>query len=527
MTGTDAPAPRMRWRLAGATLVGLAHGLTFSPSHSGTLQVLLFALAWGFVVGVGRVQPLTRPARAAAIGLAFGTGHFVSGIGWLYISMHYIGGLAAPLAAAAVLLLSLYLAAFGALAFALACRANLRGGAVAGVLTLAGAWTLGEWLRGVLFTGFPWLAAGYAHVDSLLAGLAPVLGVTGVTLAAVATAALIVTAIRAVTVRARALALATVVGLLIAGSLGSQAGWSNPATAPLRVRMLQGNVPQAMKFDPQRATRAMQEYIAAIDGEPVDLVVLPETAWIVPPSRTPPGLWRSLLDAAARVGPVALGAPVGVTPQQRALQPRTHLTNAVVTIDGEGRQLHRYDKRHLVPFGEFVPYGFQWFIDMMNIPLGNFARGDDDQPPLVINDARIAFNICYEDLFGPELRRQVTSGAQILVNVSNIGWFGRSHAVTQHLNISRMRAIELSRPVLRATNTGATASIDARGRVRALAPYHSVSTLETQVRGHSGLTPYARLGDWPALVAALAMTAVGLSMRGRTRPSPARSSPQV
>src|SRR5690606_33234966 len=136
------------------------------------------------------------------------------------------------------------------------------------------------------------------------------------------------------------------------------------------------------------------------------------------------------------------------------------LTNSVAVIDRSADVVWRYDKRHLVPFGEFVPFGFGWFVDLMHIPLGDFGRGSASQPPLAIGGQRVAFNICYEDLFGEELATQVRGGATILANVSNIAWFGDSHALAQHLQIARMRSIELARPTLRATNTGVTGAID-------------------------------------------------------------------
>jgi apolipoprotein N-acyltransferase len=180
----------------------------------------------------------------------------------------------------------------------------------------------------------------------------------------------------------------------------------------------------------------------------------------------------------------------------------------VAAIGAEGPLNWRYDKRHLVPFGEFVPTGFRWFVNLMHIPLGDFARGAPGQPALELRGQRLAFNICYEDIFGDELAPQVRAGATILVNVSNIAWFGDSPALPQHLQIARMRAMELARPMLRATNTGMTAAIDARGRVIAeLAPYVE-EALAVEVRGTTGLTPYARAGDLAPLALLVLMGAL-------------------
>ncbi|HEY0879376.1 MAG TPA: apolipoprotein N-acyltransferase, partial [Zeimonas sp.] len=194
------------------------------------------------------------------------------------------------------------------------------------------------------------------------------------------------------------------------------------------------------------------------------------------------------------------------------------LTNSVGVIDETGTIAWRYDKRHLVPFGEFVPFGFGWFVDLMHIPLGDFARGSARQRPLWIADQRIAFDICYEDLFGEEIAAQVRDGATILVNVSNIAWFGDSHALPQHLQIARMRAVELARPMLRATNTGVTAAIDAHGRVLARLEPYTAGVLEIEVQGTDGTTPYARHGNVPVLVLSIGFVAAALGMmRGAAR----------
>ena len=162
-----------------------------------------------------------------------------------------------------------------------------------------------------------------------------------------------------------------------------------------------------------------------------------------------------------------------------------------------------------MPFGEFVPWGFGWFVRMMHIPLGDFARGGAGQPPFEVGGQRIAFNVCYEDLFGEELRDALLGerGATVLANVSNIAWFGRSHALPQHLAIARMRTIETGRPMLRATNTGVTAAIDAHGRVIARLDDHVAGELDVRVQGTTGLTPFARTGNAPAWIGALLLVA--------------------
>ncbi|MFA7666718.1 MAG: apolipoprotein N-acyltransferase [Burkholderiaceae bacterium] len=519
---------------AAAFAAGLVHAASFAPLNLWWLQLL--ALAAGLRLACHSRSP-------GWSGWLFGFGWFVSGVAWLYISMHRYGGMPAPLAATALALFALYLGAFAAASFALAApalRAVLNGhttraaGVVAAVLGFAALWGASELARGWLFTGFPWLSAGYAHVDGPLAGAAPWVGVHGVgALAAAVAAALALVGPRPDNVGPRPPGKRRVMAALIAiAALPLAAGlalapihWSEPVGEPIEVRLLQGNVPQQMKFDPQRSLAAMQAYANAIAAAPADLVVLPETAWTLPWSRTPAAIADRITGSLAEGAVATIGMPLPAS--DRRGQPT--LSNSVAAIGRHGPLAWRYDKRHLVPFGEFVPPGFGWFVRMMAIPLGDFGRGGPDQPALTVRDQQVAFNICYEDIFGELLAPQVRAGATILVNVTNIAWFGDSHALPQHLQIARMRAIELARPMLRATNTGVTAAIDARGRVEAALEHYSEGALTVSLRGATGLTPYARAGTLAplALVALFALAARVLRNRpdrgGAARPRPTRA----
>jgi apolipoprotein N-acyltransferase len=517
------PAARAA-RVAHATAAfaaGLAHAAAFAPLNQWWLQPLALAAALWIAC---------RSRSAALAGLAFGFGWFASGVAWLYISMHRFGGMPAPMAGAALALFALYLGAFAALSFGLAAPALHRAQApgaparavVAAALAFGALWGAGELLRGWLFTGFPWLSSGYAHVDGPLAGLAPWVGVHGLgALAAVSAAALALALTPAPPptrrassggASARLPALSLVVVPLFAGAPLASIEWSQPVGQPISVRLLQGNVPQQMKFDAQRSLAAMQAYAAKIAAAPADLIVLPETAWTVPWSRTPLPIAEQITGSLAPGSVAAIGMPLPATDRHG----RPSASNSVAAIGPQGQLAWRYDKRHLVPFGEFVPAGFGWFVRMMEIPLGDFGRGGAQQPALAVRDQRVAFNICYEDIFGEELAPQVRDGATLLVNVSNIAWFGDSHALPQHLQIARMRAIELARPMLRATNTGVTAAIDARGRVTgALAPY-TEGALAVSLQGASGLTPYARAGTLAPL-ALVGLIGLAAWLAGRPR----------
>jgi apolipoprotein N-acyltransferase len=299
-------------------------------------------------------------------------------------------------------------------------------------------------------------------------------------------------------------ALAPAIALIAAGQALRAIDWTRPAGAPIEVRLIQGNVPQDLKFADGGMTLAEEAYLPLLrDAAAADLVVLPESVFPLPLSRLP----GPLLDALSALPAGGTALIFGIFIEQ----PLGEYYNSAVGLAPGAAVPQRYSKRHLVPFGEFIPPGFRWFVDLMRMPIGDQQRGAAYQPPMQLAGQRIAVNICYEDLFGAEIRRAWADPAQaptLLLNLSNLGWFGDSLALPQHLQVSRLRALETGRPVLRATNTGATAIVDARGEVVAQLPYLTRGVLGGAVQGHEGDTPYLRRGDAPALVAiALALLA--------------------
>jgi apolipoprotein N-acyltransferase len=483
-------------------LVGALQTVAFVAGDLWPLQMIAVGLlAWR----VGRASP----RRAAALGFAFGAAWLCAGTWWLFVSMHRYGGLAAPLAALAVLALAAFLSLY--LAAAMALAAHWRPSSPARAATVfAAAWLLAELARAVFLTGFPWVASGYAHVDSPLGGFAPWLGVYGIGALAAGLAARFgfadLRSGRAWVAPGVALALA-----LVGGALLGRLDFSAP-TRTLTISLLQGNVPQQEKFEPALLAEGLAATAAQIQAARGELVVGPETVVPVLPSELDDRWWQGLLERFRAPGRAAiLGIPMG--------DPAHGYTNSALGISAEASALpggvYRYDKHHLVPFGEFVPNGFHWFTEMMNIPLGDFARGPLAAPSFDVGGERVAPNICYEDLFGEELAARFVPEAMaptILANISNIGWFGRTIAVEQHLRISRMRSLELQRPMIRATNTGATVVIDHRGVVTHSLPPFSVGILEGSVEGRQGLTPFAiwagHLGLWPLWLLALALLLV-------------------
>lgn len=508
------------------------------------LQVVSLA---GLVALVARSRHLRE---AAALGFAFALAWLAGSWWWLFTSLHVYGNLPAPLAVASVLALagslSLYYAIATALAWRLGVPVQLGGSArprAAGwrfPLVFAAAWLLAELARGQWLTGFPWGAGGYAHVDGPLVVLAPWVGVYGIGFfAALAAAALtqLLSAPRSsfdpstADPARRSPAqghrlwlplgtLAILLGALWLVPAGDQAlaPQVSQAAPPLRVALLQGNIAQDEKFRPGSGIPlALDWYGRQMVGSSAQLVIAPETAIPLLPRDLPAGYLDEIAEQ-FRTGHRALmlGIPLGGE--------REGYTNSVIGLRPRA-DAYRYDKHHLVPFGEFIPPLFRWFTELMEIPLGDFRRGVLSQPAFQWQGQRLAPNICYEDLFGEQLaaRFAITEEAPtILVNVSNIAWFGDSVAIDQHLQISRMRALELRRPMLRATNTGATAIIDHQGRVTARLPRLTRGVLEGEVEGRRGITAFARwAGAWglaPLWLLGLVLLAfAAFSERGRDR----------
>ncbi|MEO8153739.1 MAG: apolipoprotein N-acyltransferase [Rhizobacter sp.] len=498
-----------------ALAFGALHSLPMSYPSTWWLQI-------GCVAGLAWQVSRATPWRAALVGWSFGTAWLAASVWWLYISMHRYGGLSSTLAVLAVFALSLFLSLYLAAAMALFARLR-RHRPLVDALLFGACWMLAELARGVIFTGFPWGAAGYAHVDGPLANLAPWVGVYGIGFVCACLGAGLVLGMRDAGQRSAGavLGLGASATVLIALALIKPAPFTQPTTQPatkLRVTLLQSNVPQDQKFVeaylPQTLAWAQTQLLAAKG----DLVLGPETIVPLLPEQLPGDYWTPLALHFQREQAALIGRPLGSF--------EAGYTNSVVGLSRDTVKwpggFYRYDKHHLVPFGEFIPSGFRWFTDLMNIPLGDFSRGVRVAPSFIVKSERVAPNICYEDLFGEELAARFTDmneAPTIFANLSNIGWFGDTIAIKQHLIISRMRAIEFQRPMLRATNTGATAVIDHHGVVvQSLAPF-TQGVLEAEIEGRQGLTPYAwwasRFGLWPLLAVAVALMVLTLPLRKR------------
>ncbi len=472
------------FRLLFATLLGSFSVLGFAPFH--VFPATIVGIAGLFYLW----QQAPGAKQAAWLGFFYGLGFFISGIYWIYISLHDFGGMPWWMAAFSTFCLCAFLSIFPLLTGWLSKRSSL-------VLFSAPLlWALSEWIRGWIFTGFPWLAIGYSQTpNSPLAGFLPVTGVYGVSLLTAAAAALLVLA---ATRWRRKLALALLVVILISGALLKMLPWTSPVGTPVSIALLQGNISQDLKWQQGELQRTLDIYHQLATDTAAKLIVLPETA-LPMLSQYVSADYLASLEAHARnqQGDLLYGV---VEYENEAFY------NSMLSVGSSPRQ--HYRKTHLVPFGEFIPLKqvFGWiYRDWLNIPLTDLARGGFHQQPLAIAGQKVAVNICYEDVFGEEIIHQLPQ-ATLLVNTSNDAWYGQSTAAYQHLQISQARALETGRMMLRATNTGATAIIDRNGEVLAQLPHFRTGILEGEAQGYAGSTPYILFGNWLFLL----ITASGL-----------------
>ncbi len=490
----------LRSRTGGALclLAGAATPLAFAPFDLWLFSIIGPAL---LLAGLGDA----KPRRAALRGWLFGVGFYGTGVSWVYVSIHEFGYAPAWLAASLTLLFVLFLALMPAL-LAWGWRRWFEHSAPALLFGFPGAWILIEWLRYWLLSGFPWNYLGYAHVDTPLAGWAPIGGVYALSwICAMSAGALVICLQRRFLPPAR---LAAVLLLLIGwggGWMLSGKEWTRPRDVPpLSVALVQGNISQDLKWQPAQLAPTLQVYEAETRAQlGRELVVWPEAAVPAFLHRVQP--WLDQLDELARGSGTGIitGIPYwGINPA-RPDDPVLH--NSITAI---GAASGLYHKRKLVPFGEYVPFDalLRGVIRFLDLPMSNFSAGGERQQGLFLQRAsgeiRIAPYICYEIVY-PDFVARTYAGADVLVTISNDAWFGASSGPAQHLQIARMRALELGREIIRATNDGYTALIDHRGAVTAVAPRFQTTTLTGRVRAYTGSTPFSRWGSGGALVLGL------------------------
>ncbi len=482
-----------------AFVAGLLCVFGFAPFYLFPIPII------SYLVLAAMLAAAPSAGSAMATGYCFGLGYFGGGVSWVFVSLYVYGGMPLWMAALA----TLGFCAFLALYPAIACWVGWRLG---GHSNQARYWLMAtglaamEWVRGWLFTGFPWFNPGYSQAPySPLAGYAPLLGVYGVAWLVVLSGFALSTMLARQVSKQRRLTMAGgLVAVWAVGGILSTVEWAKPVGEPTTVALIQGNVSQDRKFLESELVGTFVLYRDRMLASRAKLIVMPETALPIFLHQIPKDyLLNYTLHARSLGGDVLVGVPEWD-------EKTDQYYNSVISLGSSPTQ--RYRKSHLAPFGEFIPLKpiFGVFYQWLNMPLSDFGRGDEHQQPMSVAGQQVAVNICYEDLFGEEIIRQVPK-ATVLLNVTNDAWWGRSFAAMQHLQISQMRSMETARPLLRVTNTGITAIIDHRGHVtdNKRAPWFVQTTLTGEVQGMTGLTPYTRFGNLPVVltmaVAALLM----------------------
>lgn len=456
-----------------------------------------------------RLSRLRSARQAWWLGWGFGLGLFGCGIFWVRNSMLEFGGMGPELALPLTFGLAALLAVIPALvtwgSFRLAHR-SVTGWALYGWFPLL--WLAGEWLRGWLLGGFPWLSLGYSQIDAPWAGLAPLIGVLGLGALGVGMAALLAV-LPGLKMRARRWVILSLVFLVGLGTLSGRLVWSRPAGPTLSVALVQANIAQSLKWRPERLPATLEYYRQrTLQYANNQLIVWPETA--IPGTLEQvrdPWLEALINHPELHNRSLVMGAVTQNFTQQKYF-------NSIVLA---GNGWPRYDKRHLVPFGEFTPLEFllKPLIQAFAIPMSNFSVGVGDRPLLPIGDYWAGVSICFESAFPNEISEALPR-AHYLINISNDAWFGDSLAPYQNLEIARMRALENARYLLRATNTGISAIINPQGQLMAEQPLMTEGVVTGSITPLTGVTPFSQWGDWP-LSALWLLAVAGLTRQHRRR----------
>ncbi|MBK8181567.1 MAG: apolipoprotein N-acyltransferase [Candidatus Competibacteraceae bacterium] len=476
-------------------IAGVLMPLAFAPFGYWPLAIVLpIILLWSW--------DNATPRQAGQRGGLFGLGMFGFGIYWIYISLHDYGNAPAPFAVLATFVVVLVLALYLALAGWLTVRWASASGTKRWLLFVPAAWALLEWIRSWLFTGFPWLALGYSQIDSPLGQLAPYLGVFGIGWAVMLSSGLFWAAINGQRWRARLGWLGVLAALWFAAWGLEQTRWTESVGPALRLAIVQGNIAQEEKWQPGQLDSTLERYVQLSLPEHgrSDVIVWPETAISA--------FYQNVLPFVEALGERARQDKVDyVTGIPTGSWEENIFHNSVMSI---GNTVAFYHKHRLLPFGEYLPlrWFFQFFRDWVTIPMADFLPGDRHQPLLVAGGHPVGVSICFEAVFGEEIRLALPEAAW-LINVSNDAWFKDSTAPHQHLQIARMRSLETGRYMARATNTGISAIIDDRGRITAQGPQFQATVVRGEVQPRRGLTPYARFGDLPVVILVILLLALG------------------
>lgn len=464
---------RLLIQLLIAFIAGSCMPLAFAPVSFWPLVILSPAILI-FLLG------FRKSARQAFwLGWVYGLGYFGFGVYWLYHSMHVFGHAPVFVAAGLTALMIITLSCFIAAAVALYHRFKHAWPGQWAVWSLPLLWFAMEWCKGWVLTGFPWLSVGYAHIDSPLAGFAPLIGVYGLSTLSIALSLLLVLWVQ----QKQAWMGIPFVLVLVVGYALQQVEWTMPADGSLNITMVQGNIPQEVKWRRGERARIIQSYWETTQNHwDSDLIVWPEVAIPGRSEDLEADFLKPMSRVAAEKGSNLL---TGIVVSDWL---RQEYFNSMLLM---GEHQGVYHKRHMVPFGEYMPFRsvLEFMKNYIQIPMSDMRAGPKQQPLMSINGVKLGVSICYEDVFSRDINLDLPE-ANILVNTSNDAWFGDSLAPHQHLEIAQMRALETGRPLVRSTNTGSSAFIDYRGKVLDATDQFKAQTLSAQVQGRSGSTPF-------------------------------------
>lgn len=454
---------------------------------AGALMVSSFApLEWWFIAPVSMAclfyyWSIATPFKSALFGFCFGFGLFITGVSWVYVSLKIYGGMPTAMGVLAVVLfagiLSFYIALAGYIQAKLFTNKSQR------LLIMPFVWVVFEWIKSVLFSGFPWLDIGYTQTVSVLSEYAPVGGVYLVSFMLAMCSALLVLAVISCTARLKAiLAISFIIGVAI---LGSFIEWSKATGEPVSITVVQGNIPITEKWGTYYQNTVISKYIDLSAKYSADLTVWPETALPLYIQQLDTASWQHILPSKGAL-------LTGIVDQ-----PDNNTVYNAAVLYCENNQPQLYRKKHLVPFGEYLPlkFLFNWLLEYLHIPMSDFSSGHGRQPLVCSNNLNIALSICYEDSFAIEVRDGLGE-AGILVNISEDAWFGDSLAAHQRLQMARMRALELARPMVRSANTGPSGFINAEGEIIELTEQFKAQAINQAIQPMQGDTMYSRFGNW-------------------------------
>jgi len=493
-----------------AFAAGAALGLSFAPFEWWPLALLCPAALIALWQGA-------TPRRAAVLGFWFNFGTFSVGTYWLYISLRILGHAPIPLALMLMLGLAAIMGAYHALLGWVIAKYFPARGALRWLIAVPGAWALLEWWRSWFLTGFGWLALGYAHTDNWLGALAPVAGQYGLGLITLVMAGGLAMLLYG-GARERITAAAVLVAPWAVAFLLRGVEWTEAYGKPITVAVVQAAVPQDDKWIAANLENILELYRTRTrEAYGADLIVWPEAA-IPDLANYHVRYFRDVYaEASARGSALVMGA---LHAEENARTGEEEVYNSVLAMDRATPGVGWHNKHHLVPFSEFfpVPDFIRTWLRLKGLPYASFNRGAAQQAPLEAAGQRIATGVCYEDAYGSTLLPPMRT-ATMLLNVTNDSWFGRSTARYQHLQISRLRAMETGRPMVRAANDGVSAVIGSRGELLVTAPEYEANVMRGELQPRTGLTPYARVGNWPIVSLALVFGLAGAYFGRRRKPA--------